>query len=123
MKCIKICRRKYYKNTTFNAMNKLIKDSQRRKISNTARQKHDRLLLQWSFRISFDITDTSYRGHKATTRLHKFKNYLKDTYVTKNIYEVCEKFKFRPLLIKNSPENLGKGDTDLSFSLLNLKIK
>jgi len=123
MKFIKHRTRKYYKYATFNAMNNLIKDSQRRKISNIARQKHDRLLLQWSFRISFDIVDTSYCGHEATTRLQKFKNYLKDTYVTKNIYEVCEKFKFRPLLIKNSPENLGKGDTDLSFSLLNLKIK
>jgi len=106
-------------------MNKLIKEAEKsRKGGRIIRQKYNRYLLHLSYRISFDINDISYCGHEAPTRLQKFKNYLKDTYITKNIDEVCNKFKFRPLLkrIKSAPEITGNKYTEFLFDLSSLKI-
>jgi len=108
-------------------MNKLIKSESRKK-STIERQKHNRLLMQWSFRIGFDITDTNYLGHQASTRLQKFKNYLKDTYLIINIDKIYEKFKFRSLQkrIKSCPEFIEKVKNEelpLLSLISKLKIK
>ena len=92
--------RKYYKHASFKLMNSLILDSKKRQKANIQRQSHDRHLLQWSYRISFDVNDTSYKGHRACTRLQKFKNYLNDTYVKKDIDLLCTRYTFVPRILR-----------------------
>jgi len=118
--------RKYYNHGYYKVMKDLNNLATKRKKNHLERQKQDRLLLQWSFRLSFDMKDDSYVGSNATTRLHKFINYLKDNYTLRNIDKICNKYKFVPSKLKritSAPGRLGDSQTKLPFDLSKLKIK